>query len=112
VNSARLCSGRLLRRPPYVMFNCLSITLIVGSLLRTSVASAQIPDWCKPLPRPEYKSLERVATSDPWFAVYEVAPNTFVIYEPDLAEEVISSLITGKRPCAVRNLTFHFAAAP
>ncbi len=78
------------------MFSCLSIALIVGSLLRTSVASAQIPDWCKPLPRPEYKSLERVLTPDPWFEVYKVAPNTFAIYEPHQAEEVISYLILGK----------------
>ena len=54
------------------------------------------PDWCKPLPRPEYKSLERVATNDPWFEVYKVAPDTFAIYEPHQAEEVISYLILGK----------------
>ena len=54
------------------------------------------PEWCKPLPRPEYKSLERVATSDPWFEVYKVAPDTFAIYEPHQAEEVISFLILGK----------------
>jgi glyoxylase-like metal-dependent hydrolase (beta-lactamase superfamily II) len=57
---------------------------------------AQVPDWCKPLPRPEYKSLERIQTSDPWFEVYKVAPNTFAIYEPHQAEEVISYLILGK----------------
>lgn len=54
------------------------------------------PDWCKPLPRPEYKSLERVQISDPWFEVYKVAPSTFAIYEPRQAEEVISYLIVGK----------------
>ena len=54
------------------------------------------PDWCKPLPRPEYKSLKRVATNDPWFEVYKVAPNTFAIYEPHQSEEVISYLILGK----------------
>jgi len=96
VNSARSCSGRLLRRAPFVIFNWLSITLVVGAFLRTSVASAQIPDWCKQLPHPEYKSLERVTTPDPWFKVYEVAPDTFAIYEPHQAEEVISYLILGK----------------
>ena len=57
---------------------------------------AQTPDWCKSLPRPEYKSLERVQISDPWFEVYKVAPNTFAIYEPHQFEEVISYLIAGK----------------
>lgn len=56
----------------------------------------QIPDWCKPLPRPEYKNLERIETSDPWFEVYKVAADTFAIYEPHQAEEVISYLILGK----------------
>ena len=57
---------------------------------------AQIPDWCKFLPRPEYKSLERVASPDPWFEVYKVADNTFALYEPHQFEEVISYLIVGR----------------
>jgi len=56
-----------------------------------------IPDWCKPLPRPEYKSLERVLASDPWFEVYKVAPAVFAIYEPHQSEEVISYLIVGHK---------------
>jgi glyoxylase-like metal-dependent hydrolase (beta-lactamase superfamily II) len=55
------------------------------------------PDWCKPLPRPEYKSLERVLPTDPWFEVYKVAPGTFAIYEPHQSEEVISYLIVGHK---------------
>ena len=55
------------------------------------------PDWCKPLPRPEYKSLERVRVSDPWFEVYKVAPNTFAIYEPHQSEETIGYLILGSQ---------------
>ena len=31
----------------------------------------EIPEWCKPLPRPEYKSLQRIPVSDPWFEVYK-----------------------------------------
>lgn len=55
------------------------------------------PDWCKSLPRPEYKSLERVLAADPWFEVYKVAPGVFAIYEPHQAEEVISYLIVGTK---------------
>jgi len=55
----------------------------------------QKPEWCKPLPRPEYKSLERILPDDPWFEVYKVAPGVFAIYEPHQAEEVISYLIVG-----------------
>ena len=57
----------------------------------------EIPDWCKPLPRPEYKSVERVPISDPWFEVYKVGPDTYAIYEPHQSEEVISFLILGKQ---------------
>jgi glyoxylase-like metal-dependent hydrolase (beta-lactamase superfamily II) len=55
------------------------------------------PDWCKPLPRPEYKSLERVNILDAWFEVYKVAPGMFAIYEPHQSEEVISYLIVGQK---------------
>ena len=56
-----------------------------------------IPDWCKPLPRPEYKALERVLANEPWFEVYKVAPAVFAIYEPHQAEETISYLIVGHK---------------
>jgi glyoxylase-like metal-dependent hydrolase (beta-lactamase superfamily II) len=59
-------------------------------------AEAEKPDWCKALPRAEYKTLERVLVSDPWFEVYKVAPDTFAIYEPHQAEETIAYLILGK----------------
>jgi glyoxylase-like metal-dependent hydrolase (beta-lactamase superfamily II) len=55
------------------------------------------PEWCKNLPRPEYKSLEQVPLNDTWFEVYKVAPATFAIYEPHQAEEVISYLIVGTK---------------
>jgi len=56
-----------------------------------------IPEWCRPLPRPEYKKLERVKVSDPWFEVYKPVPGVFAIYEPHQAEEVISYLIVGEK---------------
>ena len=59
----------------------------------------QVPEWCKALPRPEYKTLERVKVADPqlaaWFEVYQVTPGTFAIYEPHQFEETISYLIVG-----------------
>jgi glyoxylase-like metal-dependent hydrolase (beta-lactamase superfamily II) len=60
-------------------------------------AQTSIPEWCRPLPRPEYKALERVKVSDPWFEVYKPAPGVFAIYEPHQAEEVISYLIIGEK---------------
>ncbi len=73
----------------------ISVPSALSCSLPTS-AQTETPDWCKPLPRPEYKSLERVATGDPWFEVYKIAPDTLAIYEPHQAEEVISYLILGK----------------
>jgi glyoxylase-like metal-dependent hydrolase (beta-lactamase superfamily II) len=72
-----------------------SVSSVVNSSLPTSRQSEK-PDWCKPLPRPEYKSLQRIPVSDPWFEVYKVAPNTMAIYEPHQSEETISYLILGK----------------
>lgn len=60
-------------------------------------AQTAIPEWCRPLPRPEYKSLERVKVSDPWFEVYKPSPGVFAIYEPHQSEEVISYLIVGEK---------------
>jgi glyoxylase-like metal-dependent hydrolase (beta-lactamase superfamily II) len=67
--------------------------------LLTSVLPAQVsnPEWCRALPRPEYKTLERVLVSDPWFEVYKPAPGVYAIYEPHQAEEVISYLIVGRK---------------
>jgi len=59
--------------------------------------AAQKPQWCQALPRPEYKTLERVLPNESWFEVYKVAPETFAIYEPHQFEEVISYLIVGRR---------------
>jgi len=54
-----------------------------------------IPEWCRALPRVEYRDLQRRPVSDPWFEVYAVAPSVFAIYEPHQSEEVISYLIVG-----------------
>jgi len=75
-------------------FVILAISLSFAALL---LAQSSIPDWCRPLPRPEYKSLERFTVSDPWFEVYKPASDVFAIYEPHQAEEVISYLIVGKK---------------
>ena len=50
-------------------------------------AQTPIPNWCRKLPRPEYKTVERVSISDPWFEVYKPAQGVFAIYEPHQAEE-------------------------
>jgi len=55
------------------------------------------PEWCRALPRPEYKSLERVLPGELWFEVYKIAPQVFAIYEPHQAEEVISYLMVGHK---------------
>jgi glyoxylase-like metal-dependent hydrolase (beta-lactamase superfamily II) len=75
-----------------------SFLTLSALLLFTAYCFAQspIPVWCRPLPRPEYKSLERVPISDPWFEVYKPAPAVFAIYEPHQSEEVISYLIVGQ----------------
>jgi glyoxylase-like metal-dependent hydrolase (beta-lactamase superfamily II) len=83
------------------------MTRIRGLLLLlvaiTSAAFAQQqgeplrPEWCRQLPRPEYKRLHRIHSADPWFEVYEIRNGVFAIYEPHQFEEVISYLILGSR---------------
>lgn len=72
-------------------------TLIAFLVCTTLAIAANVPDWCRALPRPEYKTLQRVPVPDPWFEVYKVAPGVFAIYEPHQAEETISYLILGSR---------------
>jgi glyoxylase-like metal-dependent hydrolase (beta-lactamase superfamily II) len=60
-------------------------------------AKTEIPEWCRALPRPEYKSLERILPNEPWFEIYKVAPNTIAIYEPHQSEETIAYLIMGTK---------------
>jgi glyoxylase-like metal-dependent hydrolase (beta-lactamase superfamily II) len=60
-------------------------------------AQTSVPAWCRALPRPEYKTLERISVPDAWFEVYKPAPGVFAIYEPHQAEEVISYLIVGQK---------------
>src|SRR5215467_314049 len=59
--------------------------------------SSYMPEWCKALPRPEYKNLQRVLPNETWFEVYRVAPQTFAIYEPHQSEETISYLLVGTK---------------
>lgn len=70
------------------------LVLFFAARLATQVSN---PDWCRALPRPEYKALERVTVSDPWFEVYKPAANIFAIYEPHQAEETIGYLIIGEK---------------
>ena len=80
--------AELVRTSFLLAFYVLSVALQVP-------AQVSNPEWCRGLPRPEYKSLVRVTTGDPWFEVYKPASGVFAIYEPHQAEEVISYLITG-----------------
>src|ERR1700733_10147331 len=70
---------------------------IAAQSLRAQANSNVTPDWCRQLPRPQYKNLERVPSSDPWFEVYKVAPGVFAIYEPHQFEEALSFLILGDK---------------
>src|ERR1700685_4282953 len=81
----------------------IAILLVVWLVLSTSALFAQtnIPEWCRVLPRPEYKNLPRVPISDPWFEVYKVAPAVFAIYEPHQFEETISYLVVGDKQAAL-----------
>ena len=75
----------------------LGVAIALAFATAVAPTQAKIPEWCRALPRPEYKTLERVSISDPWFEVYKVAPGVFAIYEPHQSEETISYLVTGSK---------------
>lgn len=76
-----------------------AIVFLLGAILPCCISASvgEKPEWCRNLPRPEFRELERVTSADPWFEVYKVRPGVFAIYEPHQSEEVISYLITGSR---------------
>ena len=75
----------------------LLVLIVVSYFASHLFAQTSIPDWCRALPRPEYKTLARVPVSDPWFEVYKPAAGVFAIYEPHQAEETIGYLIIGQK---------------
>ena len=78
-------------------FKSIAVLTACFAIVAPLVAQNAIPEWCRPLPRPEYKNLERISVRDPWFEVYKPARDVFAIYEPHQAEEVISYLIVGEQ---------------
>jgi glyoxylase-like metal-dependent hydrolase (beta-lactamase superfamily II) len=73
------------------------VAVFFAIVLARSIAQTDTPVWCKSLPRPEYKTLERVPVNDSWFEVYKVTPGVFAIYEPHQSEETIGYLILGDK---------------
>ncbi len=74
-----------------------AVVAFVTFLLGPQSAPTDKPEWCRSLPRPEYKTLNRVPVDDPWFEIFQVVPQVFAIYEPHQAEETISYLILGEK---------------
>ena len=75
----------------------LIFAVIVALVPDPAIAQPDTPSWCKSLPRPEYKTLERVPLHNSWFEVYKVAQGVFAIYEPHQSEETIGYLILGQK---------------
>ncbi len=73
----------------------LSLCGLCAPISATSALSPSFPaqsqnekaDCCRPLPRPEYKALERVKVSGTWFEVYKVAADTYAIHEPHQSDK-------------------------
>ncbi len=55
----------------------------------------QPQDWWRALPRPQWKTLDRVEVASDWFEVYKLPNQVFAIYEPHHFQEVISFLVIG-----------------
>ena len=73
------------------------VAVVAGISSAQQLGEPLRPEWCSQLPRPEYKTLERVLTDEPWFEIYRIRPGVFALYEPKQFEEVISYLILGEK---------------
>jgi glyoxylase-like metal-dependent hydrolase (beta-lactamase superfamily II) len=78
------------------LLTAISLFAYLQSTTAQSSQPAQ-PKWCQSLPRPQFKSLQRIPLADTWFEVYEVSPSVFAIYEPRQSEETIGYLIAGSK---------------
>ena len=61
-----------------------------------AMGQAAVPAWCRTLPRPEYKSLERVPVKDGWFEVYLGRPEDVGHLWTASVRKTISYLIVGR----------------
>jgi glyoxylase-like metal-dependent hydrolase (beta-lactamase superfamily II) len=86
-----------IRTVQYAIAFCLALALAALPLGAQKPPAQPVPDWCRTLPRPEYKPLHRITITDPWFEVYRISPGVFAIYEPHQSEETIAYLIVGSR---------------
>jgi glyoxylase-like metal-dependent hydrolase (beta-lactamase superfamily II) len=84
-------------RPQSPMKTFAAILLSLLSLTSAALAQSTQPEWCRTLPNPKYKTLQRVTVPDSWFEVYEVSHAVFAIYEPRQSEGTISYLIVGNQ---------------
>jgi glyoxylase-like metal-dependent hydrolase (beta-lactamase superfamily II) len=77
----------------------LAATVILGALPAGARAqdSGDSTRWCDLLPRPPYRTLERVSVPGGWFEAYRVDPGVFALYEPLQFQEVISYLVLGEQ---------------
>ncbi len=91
----------MLKMRPIRTLTLLLLSAAVLARTQTSTKPAShapvIPNWCRALPRPEYKTLERIPIDDPWFEAYRVAPGVIAIYEPHQSDETLVYLILGKK---------------
>lgn len=86
---------------PFIVFVLLAVPLWAqppAKPARPEALAEPLPaDWCRDLPRPGYKELDRLSVAGTWFEVYRIRPGVFAIYEPHQYEEVISYLIVGSQ---------------
>jgi len=75
----------VIRRLPRRVRAAAGLVLVLSAVVAST--QTKIPEWCRALPRSEYKSLERVPVKDSWFEVYKIAHGVFAIYKPHQSEE-------------------------
>ena len=81
----------------YCADGLLLLALFASPLIAQSNPGEPIrPEWCRELPRPQYKKFDRVDVASDWFEVYRITHGVFAIYEPHQFEEVISYRIRNR----------------
>ncbi len=99
INYASNFRFRNVNEHPFIFFAGHSPFWIRKVFTMTTMQHKGVHDlaWTKKLPRPGYKTLEKIPQSQPWFHVYRLPEDVYSIYEEGQYDQTLSHLVVGDK---------------